>query len=143
MKLEGHFSAWGCYFLGIAFLCAGVEPLHAATRIDLEVESAQVRPYRGDEKVEITVSVRNNGSEPAEGVFLQVDVKQDGKRVKAIKDIPVLSNLPRAGVGQSIPISLGQLNPGIYEGELFVDPDNHILETNETNNKRQVRFNVY
>lgn len=143
MKQGGYFPAWGCHFLGMAFLCVGAASVQAATRIDLEVESVQVRPYQGDERVEITAGVRNNGSEPATQVYLQLDVKQDGKRVDAIKDIPVLSHLPRSGVGRSIPISLGKMAPGSYDAVVKVDPENVISETNESNNERSVHFNVY
>jgi subtilase family serine protease len=139
-------SHW-CYGCALALLAilTRAEAVCAQTRVDLEVESVQVGSARlsKNEKVEITASVRNNGSEPAEKVFLQVDVKQDGKRIKAINAIPVLSHLPRLGVGQSIPISLGQLPSGSYESVVMVDPAHLIDETNETNNQRSIRFNVY
>jgi subtilase family serine protease len=145
MQQVGRFSAWGCYFLGMAFLCTGSGSVHASTRIDLEVDSAQMGPSRrsANERVEITASVRNNGSEPAENVFLMAEIKKDGKRVKAVKDIPVLAHLPRSGSGQSIPIPIGELPAGSYEAVIFVDPDNAISETDENNNEESIRFNIY
>jgi hypothetical protein len=139
------FKKAAVFFWGIisGFLIAhGV--CHAQTRVDLQVEALQIQPSRPVSKqpVEITASIRNNGSEPAENFYLSLEIKRDGKRVRVIDNIPVLSRLPRSGSGLSIPVSVGKLSSGSYEAVATVDPDDTIKETNEVNNERSIRFQV-
>lgn len=125
-------------------LAWGGPEVAAQTRIDLAIDSAQVKTPRlsQNQNVEIVASIRNNGSEAAGNIYLEVEILKEGKRVKAIKAIPVLSHLPRAGIGQGLPISIGPLAPGSYAARVVVDPDNIIEETNEGNNEKTVSFNV-
>lgn len=127
---------------GSAVLGPGM--LWAQTRIDLSVDSAQVNVPRSsqNQKVEITASIRNNGSEAAADADLEVEVFRDGVRVRAFKNVPVLSRLPRNASGQGIPIPLGNLAPGYYEALVRVDPDNRIQETDEVNNVKKISFYV-
>ena len=121
-----------------------VKNAEAQSRIDLVVDSVQVNPSRlsANPKVEVVAVIRNNGSEQVENVSLEVDILKEGKRVKAIKDIPVLAHLPRSGSGQGLPISVGALPVGSYEALVKVDPDNQIPETDEKNNEKKVKFDV-
>lgn len=139
------FKAAACLFLGmtIAFLITGGVCL-AQTRIDLQVESMQIQPPRpvSGQPVEVTATIRNNGSESAENFYLSMEIKRDGRRVRMIDNIPVLSNLPRSGSGLSIPVSMGSLSAGGYEVVVIVDPSDRIKETNEVNNERSIRFQV-
>ncbi len=116
----------------------------ALTRVDLRVENVSVSTSGTGEnqKVEIVPSIRNNGSEAAGNISIQADIKKDGKRVKAIKDIPMLSRLPHGGVGQGVPLSVPGLKPGSYQLTIKVDPDNKIPETNESNNEKTISFTI-
>jgi hypothetical protein len=137
---KGRWVSSSLFLFAACCLFLHAEPAHASR--DLQVESIHIRPRMGeDEKVEFWASVRNNGSESATEVNLQLDVMQKKKRVKAIKDIPVLSRLPRSGTGQSIPVYI-LLKPGSYDAVIVVDPENKIEETNETNNQKTVSFTV-
>lgn len=129
--------------MGFVFLMMGRVCL-AQTRIDLQVESLQIQPPRPVpvQPVEVTAIIRNNGSEPAVNFYLALEIKRDGKRVRLIDDIPVLSHLPRSGSGLSIPMSVGNLSAGSYEAVAIVDPNDTIKETNEANNERSIRFQV-
>ncbi len=117
---------------------------YSQSRIDLEIVSIQVQtPQLASQRnVAIVATIRNNGSQAVENVSLQVTLKQNGKTLKAIKNIPVLSRLPRLGSSQSLPITLGALEAGQYEIFAIVDPDNQFSETDEENNQRKVNFNV-
>ena len=126
------------------FLLGFAVPLHAATRVDLQIESIQIQPPEPTTVKTVTVvaSIRNNGSQAVENGTLSVTLKKDGKKIKTIEDVPVLSSLPRSGAGLSVPLSLGKLQPGDYETVVTVDPGNRIPETNENNNTAFKAFRV-
>src|SRR5690348_12657610 len=84
---------------GCAFFAGGL-PLQAApSRVDLVIESVQVKPPHPAPRqpVNVSASIRNNGSEPAGDISVTATVLQNGEPVRTIEDVPVLSNLPRLG----------------------------------------------
>ncbi len=117
----------------------------ATTRVDLEVESLQIQPPRPTTEIP-TVAVatlRNNGSEPVKNFYVNASLKKGNRRMKTIEDVPVLSQFPRGGSGLSVPVELGKLEAGKYEVTMEVDSGDRIKETNEGNNRRAKRFEVW
>ncbi len=129
-------------------LMCGVCPWQAwaaPSRVDLQIESIHIQPARptSADTVTAVASIRNNGSEAAEQFDVAMAVTAGGKKVKTIKELPALGRLPRSGSGLSIPLSLGKLPEGEYEVLATVDASGYIQETNEANNQRAKRFQVY
>ena len=127
-------------------LCFAFMPaVSAQSRIDLQVESVKIQPDRPQAGRPLIVigMIRNNGSEPVRDFYTALTLMQKGKKIKTLLDIPVLSELPRAASGLSVPVQVGHLPEGQYEAIMTVDPRNHIEETDEANNVQSVFFQVY
>ena len=127
-----------CYWMGGGFAVADFP------RIDLEVESIQIQPGRphAGEPLTVLAVMRNNGSQSADSFDIAVRVHQGQTLVRAIEKVPVLSSLPRGGVGQSIPVQIGKLPEGDYQVTVEADPENNLTETTEENNARAENFHV-
>ena len=128
----------------IVMILTGATEAGRKTLIDLEVESIQIQPPQAYSNTEITVvaEIRNNGSESAEGLRIRLTLYQGHQTLKTIEEAPVLSRLPRSGIGQSLPVELGLLSPGEYEIEAEIGTVEVIVETNGENNRLRRKFTV-
>ena len=137
---------WGLTVLGIVMISHSDRGILFAqtSRIDLEIESIQIQPPRPSSKQPVLVAarIRNNGSEPAENLFVSVTLRRGAERIRTIKDVPVLSHLPRMGSGLSESVEIGTLAPGSYEIEMKVYTADPALEPNMNNNSRTNSFQV-
>ncbi|MBN1687750.1 MAG: hypothetical protein JW893_01475 [Candidatus Omnitrophica bacterium] len=124
-----------CFFIGLILLAGNA--IAQTSRIDLVLEDIHIQPSRPHTKANVTAvaSIRNDGSETANELYIGVTVKKSDRVFRRIQDIPVLSRLPRSGSGFSLPINLGKYDEGNYIVEIEVDPDDLIKETDESNNK--------
>lgn len=131
------------YAAMLCFLFAST-PAAAESWIDLQVESVKVNPVRSaqNQKVEIVTAVRNNGSRPAENIYLRIEIYEGKKRLKTIQEIPVVARLPRSGVSQALPVVIENLSAGSYRAVVTVDPEQQIVESNEDNNEREIDFTM-
>ena len=132
------------FTIGVFLIVAGAATVYAESRVDLEIESVQIHPARPSSETPILLaaSIRNNGSESVGSFTISVSIRQNGKKVRTIRDVPVLSTLPRLGSGLSVPVQIGKLPGGDYEAIAIVDPADRIEETNENNNSQVKTFHV-
>lgn len=117
----------------------------ASASMDLQVESVRIQPARpaASDPMTVYAILKNSGSEPVFNFYVSVNIYQSGKLMKQVEDIPVLSELPRSGIGLSVPVEIGNFQEGEYKIEFFVDSRNQITETSEDNNSKAVPLRVY
>ena len=133
-------------FLILTALILGCWPVpYVFASIDLQVESVRVQPARPTSVDQVTVYaiLKNSGSEPVSNFYVSVNLYQSGKLLKQVEDIPVLSELPRSGIGLSVPVEIGKFPAGEYKVEVFVDSRNQIVESSDNNNSKAVTLRVY
>ena len=113
--------------------------------IDLQVESVRIQPERpaASDRLTVYAIIKNSGSEPVSNFFVSVNVFLNGKLLKQIEDIPVLSELPRSGIGLSVPVEIGNFPEGEYKIEVWVDSRNQITESNDDNNSKTLQLHVF
>lgn len=124
-------------------LCWPVSSAFAS--VDLQVESVRVQPARpaASDTMTVYAILKNSGSEPVSNFYVSVNVYQSGKLLKQVEDIPVLSELPRSGIGLSVPVEIGDFPEGEYKIEFYADSRNQVMETSEGNNSKAVPLRVY
>lgn len=117
----------------------------AFASVDLQIESVRVQPERpvSSDRITVYAIIKNSGSEPVSNFYVSVNLFQNGKLLKQIEDIPVLSELPRSGVGLSVPVEIGIFSEGEYKIEVLADSRNQIAESTESNNSKAVSLRVY
>lgn len=134
---------WRCFGVAAAVFCACLPT--ALASVDLQVESVRIQPFRpvSADKITVHAILKNSGSEPVSNFYVSVNLYQSGKLVKQIEDVPVLSELPRSGLGLSVPVEIGSFPEGEYKIEFYVDSRNQIIETSENNNVKSLALRVY
>ncbi len=132
------------FFLAAIVLlaCWRMPALYAS--MDLQIESVRVQPARpvSSDAMTVYAIIKNSGSQPVSNFYVAVNLFQSGKLLKQIEDIPVLSELPRSGIGLSLPVEIGHFSEGEYKVEVFADSRNQIIESNEDNNSKTVSLRV-
>ncbi len=111
--------------LGALMLAGACVCLHAdLERVDVRVQSIRVQPGRpsADQPISVYALLRNAGSAQAGNIYITVEIRRGEEVVRKISDIPVLSELPRSGIGLSVPLSVGQLPEGDYRIRVWVTP---------------------
>lgn len=116
----------------------------ASARVDLQIDSIRLKPERpaAGKPVSVYAVVRNSGSEPVRNFYVSASILRNGKMLRTVEAVPVLSELPRSASGLSLPVELGVFEEGDYEVSMTVDSQDQIDETNEDNNARSISFRV-